>query len=129
MEKINLQKAQEMMENCFEKSINYNNVIISIGYVSFFTILFLVKDSINLKDLHTIIVYILISLFFYIFWIIGNMIVQSIIVIKACWQFLTDFWKRCHMIVWPIFLCITIIPALIACVLLASTLLNNIKTI
>lgn len=132
-EKLKMQeykKVEELkafFEDSLEKSINYNNAIISIGYVSFFAILLLVKDVINTEVMCKIATYTLISLGFYVIWLVISMVINSIDIIKVCWKFLNQVRKRILMIFWPIFLCLTIVPVLYAVVLLVQSLFNYLK--
>lgn len=129
MENMTREEMQEFFKNCLEKSINYNNAIISIGYVSFFAILLLVKDVINTEVMCKIATYTLVSLCFYIIWLIGSMIINSIDIIRACWKFLTQIRQRVLMIFWPIFLFLTIGSVMYAFTLLIKSLLNYLRTI
>ena len=118
MEKMTPAQAAEFYERCLDKSINYNNAIISIGYLSFFTVLLLIKDGINSNVLSQISTCTLWSLFFYLFWVVGSMIYNSISLIKMCWSNFSQKAKRVYMVLWPVFLILTILPMIYAFILL-----------
>lgn len=71
-------KLLEKYEDALEKSTQYTDIIITIGYVGFFNLFLIIKDALS-TELKTIIsIFILVSLTTFIIWETIKMLLHSI---------------------------------------------------
>ena len=83
----------------FKKSIDYNTIMLSIGFAGLFTVLSIVKDGIAFQTMAKISYYSLIALGLFISWEIFNMLISPL---KAIFpkQIGSDEFKKLRVIFW-----------------------------
>lgn len=95
----NKTEKENISESQFQKSINYNTIMLTIGFVGLFTVLSSVKDQIEVHIMAEISFYTLIALGLFILWEIFNMLVKSFKVIFPVFFESTNF-KNAYALLW-----------------------------
>lgn len=95
----NKTEKENISESQFQKSINYNTIMLTIGFVGLFTVLSSVKDQIEAHTMAEISFYTLIALGLFILWEIFNMLIKSFKVILPVFFESTNF-KKAYALLW-----------------------------
>jgi hypothetical protein len=101
----------ENIDEELKRSINYNTIMLTIGFVGLFTIISAVKDGINLKTMTEISFYTLVSLGLFISWEIFNMLISAA---KGIWPDCigSPKFRIFYTVLW-VFIFLTVIGSLI----------------
>ena len=116
MDNVDYNDLLERYEKSLEKSRQYNEIIISVGYIGLFTLLSFINDSINPEVKAKIAFWTLVSLGFFITWEIIKMIISSVTEIRYHLSNKQNKKKPYTIlfITWIIFLSSTLVPLIIA---------------
>lgn len=80
--KIIMEEQKKFVSSWYNESEKYTKAIIALGYVGFFSIFNIIKDSINQHDKAIIGISITISISFFIIWEIGKMTYTYLSILK-----------------------------------------------